>query len=163
MWVLVEDDSVARLEKSEWGSTNAIDHDLRWSMTLADLDELEATLDPTARMVIAFLREHIAQLSKQLDASTEQNRLLTEQNARPTEQLQDMKRRLFGNRSEKLQTVGEQLRQRVDPNELTIDGTPMPTEPEERAKEKRRKARRAGEPERQRKRKLRKNIPIVVE
>jgi len=39
----------------------------------------------------------------------------------------------------------------------------MPTEPEARAKEKRRKARRAGEPERQRKRTLRKNIPIVVE
>ncbi len=132
-------------------------------MTLEDLEKLEATLDPTARMVIAFLREHNAQLSKQLQASTEQNRLLTEQIALLTEQLQDMKRRLFGNRSEKLQTVGEQLRARVDPDELTVDGTPMPTEPEERAKEKRRKARRAGEPERQRKRGLRKNIPIVVE
>jgi len=132
-------------------------------MTLADLDELEAALDPTARMVIAFLREQNAQLSKQLDASTAQNRLLTEQIARLTEQLQDMKRRLFGNRSEKLQTVSEQLRGRVDPNELTVDGTPMPSEPEARAKEKRRKARKAGEPERQRKRTLRKNIPIVVE
>ena len=125
-------------------------------MTLADLDELEATLDPTARIIIAFLREHNTQLSKQLDLSIEQIERLTEQ-------LQDFKRRLFGNRSEKLQTVNEQLRHRIDPNELTVDGTPMPTEPEARAKEKRRKARKAGESERQRKRTLRKNIPIVVE
>ena len=125
-------------------------------MTSEDLDELEARLDPTARFVVVMLR-------KQLDSSTEQNRLLTEQIARLTEQLQDMKRRLFGNRSEKLQTVSEQLRHRVDPDELTVDGTPMPTEPEARAKEKRRKARKAGEAERQRKRGLRKNIPIVVE
>lgn len=125
-------------------------------MTSEDLDELEATLDATARFVVRMLRE-------QLQASTEQNRLLTEQIARLTEQLQDMKRRLFGNRSEKLQTVNEQLRSRVDPDELTVDGTPMPTEPEARAKEKRRKARKAGEAERKRKRTLRKNIPIVVE
>ena len=42
----------------------------------------------------------------------------------------------------------------------------MPTEPEARAKEKRRKARKArkaGESARKRKRRLRKNIPIVVE
>ena len=132
-------------------------------MTLEDLEKLEETLDPTARMVIAFLKEHNAQLCKQLESSTEQNRLLTEQIARLSEQLQDMTRRLFGNRSEKLQTVSEQLRHRIDPDELTVDGTPMPTEPEARAKQKRRKARKAAETERQRKRGLRKNIPIVVE
>jgi transposase len=132
-------------------------------MTLEELEKLEATLEPTARMVIAFLREHNAQLCKQLEASTEQNRLQTEQIAKLTEQLLDMKRRLFGNRSEKLQTVGEQLRTRIDPEELTVDGTPMPTEPEARAKEKRRKARKAGESERQRKRGLRKGIPVVIE
>jgi len=125
-------------------------------MTSEDLDELEATLDATARFIVRMLRE-------QLQASTEQNRLLTGQIARLTEQLQDMKRRLFGNRSEKLQTVAEQLRQRIDPDELTVDGTPMPTEPEERAKQKRGKARRAGEPECQRKRGLRKNISIVLQ
>ena len=36
-------------------------------------------------MVIAFLREHDAQLCKQLESSTEQNRLLTEQIALLTE------------------------------------------------------------------------------
>ena len=132
-------------------------------MTAEDLDELEAKLDLTARFVVAMLREQISELRKQLESSTEQNRLQTEQIARLTEQLLDMKRRLFGNRSEKLQTVGEQLRQRIDPDELTVDGTPMPTEPEARAKEKRRKARKAGEAERQRKRVLRKGIPVVVE
>ena len=129
-----------------------------------DLDELEATLDPTARVVIAFLRDENAQLRKQLDASTEQSRILVDQVARLTEQVQDFKQRLFGKRSEKLQTVGEQLRHRVDPNELTVDGNPMPTEPESRAKEKRRKARKAGEAERNRRRGLRnKNIPVVLE
>jgi hypothetical protein len=64
-------------------------------MTSEALDELEATLDATARFIVRMLRE-------QLQASTEQNRLLTEQIALLTEQLQDMKRRLFGNRSEKL-------------------------------------------------------------
>ena len=124
-------------------------------MTLEDLDELEATLDPTARFIVAMLREQNTQLRKQLDLSIEQIERLTEQ-------LQDFKRRLFGNRSEKLQTVNEQLRHRIDPDELTVNGTPMPTEPAERVKEKRRKARKAGEAERQRKRRLRKNIPVVV-
>jgi transposase len=132
-------------------------------MTAQDIDELEATLDPTARLVISVLRDDNAQLRKQLDVSTEQSRILAEQVARLTEQLQDLKQRFFGNRSEKLQTVGEQLRRRIDPNELTVDGTPMPTEPKARAKEKRRKARKAGEAERARKRGLRKNIPVVLE
>jgi transposase len=132
-------------------------------MTSEDLDELEAALDPTARFVVAILREENAQQRKQLESSAEQIRVLTEQIARLTEQLEDFKRRLFGKRSEKLQTVDEQIRRRIDPDELTLDGAPMPTEPEARAKEKRRKARSAGDAERQRKRGLRKNIPIVVE
>ena len=127
------------------------------------LDELEAKLDPAARFVVATLRDENAQQRKQLDANIEQIRILADQIAILTEQVADLTRRLFGNRSEKLPTVKEELRRRVDPDELTVDGTPMPTEPEARAKEKRRKSRKSGEPERQRKRGLRKNIPVVLE
>ena len=115
------------------------------------LDELEAKLDPSARVVVALLREENAEQKRRLEASsaqiaalTSQLGLLTEQIARQTEQLEDLRRRLFGNRTEKLPTVKEELRRRVDPDELTVDGTPMPTDPEARAKEKRRKSRKAG-------------------
>lgn len=134
------------------------------------LDELEAKLEPSARAIVALLREENAEQKKQLKASSDQIAaltaqlgLLTEQIALQTEQLQDLRRRAFGDRSEKLPTVKEELRHRVDPDELTVDGAPMPTEPEARAKEKRRKSRKQGESERKRKRGLRKNIPVVVE
>ncbi len=117
-------------------------------MAPESLDELEVRLDPWGRAIFKMLREENAQQSKRLEASaqqiaalTAQLGLLTEQLARQTEQLDDLRRRLFGNRSEKLPTVGEELRRRIDPNELTVDGTPMPVEPEARAKEKRRKSR----------------------
>ena len=119
-----------------------------------ELDELEKELEPTARFVIGFLREENAKLREQLKENAE---LI----ARLTEQLADLNRRLFGKRSERNPTVAEELRSRVDPDELTVDGAPMPTEPEERKKEKRRKARRASEPERKRKRTLRKGLPVI--
>jgi transposase len=127
------------------------------------LDELEAQLEPAARFVVATLRDENAQQRKQLEANIEQIRILSDQIVILTEQVADLTRRLFGNRSEKLPTVKDELRRRVDPEELTVDGTPMPTEPEARAKEKRRKSRKAGESERKRKRGLRKDIPVVVE
>lgn len=112
-----------------------------------DLDELESGLDPTARFIVAYLRQENSELREQL--------------ANLTEQLDDLKRRLFGKRSERIPTVEEELRRRVEPNELTVDGTPMPSDPEERKKEKRRKARKASEPERKRKRMLRKGLPTI--
>jgi transposase len=134
------------------------------------LDELEAKLDPSARVVVALLREENAEQKRRLEASsaqiaalTSQLGLLTEQIARQTEQLEDLRRRLFGNRTEKLPTVKEELRRRVDPDELTVDGTPMPTDPEARAKEKRRKSRKAGEAQRKDKRGLRKGLPVVLQ
>jgi len=109
--------------------------------------EQELELDSPARTAVAYLRQENAQLKDRL--------------ATATEQLEDYKRRLFGKRSERIPTVQDELRTEVDPSELTVDGTPMPTEPEKRKKEKRRKARKAGEPKRKRKRKLRKGIPTV--
>ena len=127
-------------------------------MAPGDLDELESGLDPTARYIMAYLRQENAELRQQLKENAEQS---AEQIARLTEQLEDLRRRLFGKRSERIPTVAEELRRRVEPDELTVDGTPMPPEPEERNKEKRRKARRASEPERKRKRKLRKGLPVI--
>jgi len=119
-----------------------------------DLDELESGLDPTARFIVAYLRQENAQLQEQLRENAE---LI----AKLSEQLEDLNRRLFGKRSERIPTVSEEIRRRIDPDELTVDGAPMPAEPEERKKEKRRKARRASEPERKRTRKLRKNVPVI--
>jgi len=118
-------------------------------MTPDELDELESGLDPAARFIVAYLRQDNAQLREQL--------------ARLTEQIEYLNRQLFGRRSEKIPTVHEEIRQRIDPAELTVDGEPMPSEPEARAKEKRRKARKAGEAERQNRRRARKTIPTIIE
>jgi transposase len=114
-----------------------------------ELDELESGLDPTARYIVAYLRKENSELHDQI--------------SRLTEQVAELTRRLFGRRSEKIPTVHEELRREIEPGELTVDGTPMPTEPEARAHEKRRKARRKAEPERQSLRLQKKNLPIVVE
>ena len=124
-----------------------------------ELDELErrlGKLDPMARFVISQLRQDNARLREELAKNSQ----LIE---RLTEQVEALNRRLFGKRSEKMPTVREELRQRVDPGELTVDGDPMPEEPQARAKERRRKARQASEPQRQKRRLARKDIPTIVE
>jgi transposase len=132
-------------------------------MTPEELDQLQSELDPAARFVVALLREENAKLREQLAVSIRQLEANVEQIARLTEQLEDFKRRLFGRRSERIPTVAEELRREVAPDELTVDGEPMPSDPEQREKEKRRKARRNSEPARQRRRKQRKDIPVVME
>ena len=118
-------------------------------MTPEELDELEKGLDPAARFIVAYLRQENGQLHEQL--------------ARLTEQIEYLNRQLFGRRSEKIPTVRDEIRWQVDPSELTVDGEPMPVEPEARAKEKRRKARRAAEPARQKRRCTRKALPTIIE
>ena len=118
-------------------------------MTPDELDELESGLDPAARFIVAYLRQENSQLREQL--------------ARLTEQVEYLNRQLFGWRSEKIPTVRDEIRRQVDPEELTVDGEPMPNEPEARAQEKRRKARAAGEAERQNRRRARKAIPTIIE
>jgi len=138
-------------------------------MAPESLDELEAKLDPWGQVIFRMLREENAEQKRQLEALSGQNASLTsqvgilvEQVTRQGEQLEDLRRRLFGKRTEKLPTVAEELRHRVDPNELTVDGTPMPEEPVARATEKRRKSRMMAEPERKRKRSLRNNLPVIL-
>jgi chromosome segregation ATPase len=93
-------------------------------MPPAAIDGLDAKLNSSARLVVALLREENADLKQRLEASsvqiaalTSQLGLLTEQIARQTEQLEDLRRRLFGNRTEKLPTVKEELRRPIDPDE----------------------------------------------
>jgi len=105
---------------------------------------------------VAYLRQENGSLREQLTAATEQLAILTEQVA-------DLNRRLFGRRAEKNPTVREEIRRAIDPNELTVDGEPMPIEPEARAKEKRRKARRDSEQERQIRRLGKKALPVILE
>jgi transposase len=121
-----------------------------------DFDDLERSLDPSARLLVRYLREDNARLRQQLAENSELIKHLTEQ-------VEALNRRLFGKRSEKIPTVREEIRHEFDPDESTVDGTPMPKDPEARAKEKRRKARRASEPERQKRRGWRKALPTIVE
>lgn len=125
-------------------------------MAAGDVDDLEATLDVAARLLVSHLRRENAELREQLAKNGELIQRLIEQ-------VEALNRRLFGKRSEKIPTVREELRKQIDPGELTVDGEPMPEQPEARAKEKRRKARQASEPERQKRRRLRKDIPTIVE
>jgi transposase len=124
-------------------------------MAAGDVDDLEA-LEPMARLLVSHLRQENAALRDQLAKNSELIQRLTEQ-------VEALNRRLFGKRSEKIPTVREELRQQIQPGELTVDGTPMPEQPEARAKEKRRKARNASEPARKKRRQARKDIPTIIE
>lgn len=114
-----------------------------------NFDELEAELDPTARLLVKILRAELQELK--------------EQNARLTEQLAKFQRMLFGKRSEKLPPIENEVRRVVEKDELTVEGKPMPKEPKARDRERRRKARKKSEPKRKQKRALRKNLPVVKE
>lgn len=70
---------------------------------------------------------------------------------------------LFGKRSEKLPPIASEVRRAVEPDELTVDGEPMPEDEAQRKKERRRKARKKSEPARKAKRKLRKKLPVLHE
>jgi hypothetical protein len=139
-----------------------------------DIAVIEAQLDPSARLLFVYFRglieEQKAQLFEreaahlaQLAARDELLKTLTEQLVIANEQIADLKRRLFGPCSERFPTVAEELRREVQPDELTVDGEPMPTDPTRLQHERDRKARRKSEPKRQRKRSLRKGLPLVVE
>ena len=121
-----------------------------------DLDELEAELDPAARYVVKLMRQSIDDLKAMLAQRDEQL-------ARLTEQLDEMKRMLFGKRSEKLPPMASEVRRVVEADELTVDGTPMPEAEEDRKRERRRRARKKSEPARKKKRALRKNLPVIKE
>lgn len=121
-----------------------------------DLEALEAQLDPTARYVVGLLRAHLDELKTMLSERDAQIAQLSEQVA-------TFQRMLFGKRSEKLPPIESEVRRVVDAEELTVEGKPMPSEPEQRKHERRRVARKKSEPARRKKRALRKNLPVVHE
>lgn len=88
-------------------------------MAAGDVDELEATLDVGARLLVSHLRRENSELREQLAKNGELIQRLIEQ-------VEALSRRLFGKRSEKSPTVREELRKQIDPGELTVDGEPMP-------------------------------------
>jgi transposase len=121
-----------------------------------DLEALEAQLDPAARYILRMLRTHLDELKQTLaqrDAEL----------ARLTEQVAQFQRMLFGKRSEKMPPIESEVRRVVSADELTVEGRPMPTEPDARSHERRRNARKKSEPARSHKRALRKNLPVVHE
>lgn len=113
------------------------------------LDELETKLDPTVGELLTALRKGVEELEAQ--------------NSRLGEQVAHFQRILFGKRSEKIPPIKSEVRRRVEEDELTVDGEPMPDEPKAKARERRRKARKKSEPTRKKKRALRKNLPVVKE
>jgi transposase len=121
-----------------------------------DLDALEAELDPAARYVVKLLRQTLDEVKQMLAERDSQN-------ARLSEQLAELQRMLFGKRSEKLPPIESEVRRVVDRDELTVEGEPMPSDPDDRKRERRRKARKKSEPQRKKRRSLRKNLPVVTE
>jgi len=121
-----------------------------------DLDALEAELDPAARYVVRMLRQALDEL-KQMVAERDS------QVARLSEQLSEFQRMLFGKRSEKLPPIESEVRRVLEQDELTIEGEPMPSDPDERTRERRRKSRKKSEPQRRKRRALRKNLPVITE
>ena len=122
-----------------------------------ELAKLEAELDPAARYVVKLLRAQLDELKAILRARDETNALLVEQ-------LDDLRRRLFGRRSEKLPPIRTAVRKLDEDDERTVEGAPMPEDEAARAYERRRVARKKSEPERKKKRVARKkSLPIVKE
>jgi transposase len=122
-----------------------------------ELDKLEAELDPTARYVVKVLRTQLEELKAMLRKRDETNVLLVEQ-------LDDLRRRLFGRRSEKLPPIRKEVKKLDEEDERTVEGAPMPEDEAARKHERRRVARNKSEPERKKKRRTRKrSLPIVKE
>jgi transposase len=128
-----------------------------------ELNELEAELDPAARYIVKLLRQALGEMRNQLQEMRAQ---LAERDARlatMSEQLKEMNRLLFGRRSEKLPPIDSEVRRVLEREELTVEGEPMPEDPEQKKKERRRKARKKSKPARRERRRLRKNLPVVHE
>jgi len=121
-----------------------------------DLDALEAELDPPTRYIVKLLRQNLDEMKAMLAERDARN-------AELVEQLSELRRMLFGKRSEKMPPMESEVRRSVEASELTVEGKAMPTEPKAKARERRRKARKKSEPKRQAKRSLRKNLPVVNE
>jgi len=135
-------------------------------MSLDDIDfeELEKSLDPATRMVIALLRKSNEELLAANKAQTEQISKQSEQIFNLTEQIEDLRTMLFGRKSEKMPSMKSEVRRAVTEEELFPPGSPEASlGDEEKKKIKRKAARKKSEPARKAKRKLKKNLPVIDE
>jgi transposase len=142
-------------------------------LTDEELDALIARLDPGVRIVVELLRRNNRELLARLEQLREQQEQLTAQNA-------ELRRMLFGPRSEKMPSMASEVRRALEADELigpvptpgeTVGGDPPPSptlsdEEKRRELEKKRRAagRKRSEAERasaraERKRKL----PVITE
>ncbi len=130
-------------------------------MELPDnIDELEAQLDPAARVVVSILRSNLEEQSK----AAEEQRKSSSQLLETIEQLRadnaELRRLLFGKKREKLPTIASEVRRVVEAEEVL--GSSGEAEPAGESSV-RSRGRRRSEPKRKARRKLRKKLPVVHE
>lgn len=124
-------------------------------MGASDLEQIDALIEllpPESKLLVLALREMSKQQSEQLAKQTEVI-------AKLTAQVENLRRMLFGPRSERMPTMDEELRRHGPQPEVTVDGNPMPKDEKKRKKELRRHSRRNSEPKREANKKARKDLP----
>lgn len=137
-------------------------------MTLPDdIAELEKSLEPAARAVIAILRKTNEELTKSNKELTKSNKNLTDEVAKLSAQVAKFQKMLFGRKSEKLPPIESEVRRLVEEEELfgqdgESDAANKPTD-EEIARKRRKRARAKSEPKRKKNRGLRDNLPVIKE
>ncbi len=132
-------------------------------MTLpVDIAELEAQLDPAARVVIAYIRQSHENLEQKISQ-------LMAENA-------ELKRLLFGRKSEKMPSIRTEVRRTIEAEEFAAsiaeqearlaaqeEAAPLPPDEAELKKARQLRAREASKPKRAERRGLRQNLPVVTE
>jgi transposase len=133
-----------------------------------ELDALIAQLDPAARIVIGLFRKHSQALLDSIEQLKEQQQALQAQNA-------ELRRMLFGPRSEKMPSMASEVRRALEANELigpepSSDGAAasesnsVPASAADAEKKRRDAGRKRSEAERQAARAERKRkLPVLTE
>jgi transposase len=123
-----------------------------------ELKALEAQLEPGMRLVVSMLRQTIQRLEAALESLGEELKAQRVQNA-------ELRRMLFGRKSEKMPAMEREVRRALDAEELFPPGAPgdAPGEPDTE-KKRRQRGRQRSEKERQLARAERKRkLPVVRE
>jgi len=90
-----------------------------------ELKALEAQLEPGMRLVVSMLRQTIQRLEATLESLGEELKAQRVQNA-------ELRRMLFGRKSEKMPAMEREVRRALDAEELFLPGVPgdAPSEPD---------------------------------
>lgn len=129
-----------------------------------DFEALEQQLDPATRVIFHLFRQSHEQLLAINKQQAEQNKQQAEQISNLTEQIDELRRMLFGRKSEKMPSMDSQIRRTVEESEFfSDDENPDDVSEEEKKRRRRKIARAKSESKRSAKRKLKKNLPIIEE